>query len=92
MQKPDPIYSGSSRIIDTKYGPMTTVTQTKKELQDLLSYINQHDLDYVTSKIKEKKNKVEGKPPYYLEVDTWRPDKTYKKSVPKVEPTDELDF
>ena len=88
MQQEEKIYGGSSRIIDTKYGPMTTVTQSKKELQALLSYLTQHDLEFVTSKIKEKKTKVSGKPPYYLEVDTWRPEKTAKK----FEPTDELDF
>ena len=89
MQQEEKIYGGTSRVIATKYGEMTTVTQSKKDLENLLFYLSDNNLEWVTLKIKEKKNKVAGKPTHYLQVDTWRPEKTEEK---KFEPTDELEF
>lgn len=89
MQKQEPIYAGSSRVVTTKYGEMTTVTFSKSEVDKLYSYMSSNGVEWVTLKIKEKKNKVAGKPTHYLEVDTWKPD---KKAEKKFEPTDELDF
>lgn len=89
MQQEEKIYGGTSRVIATKYGEMTTVTQSKKDLENLLSYLSDNNLEWVNLKIKEKKTKVAGKPTHYLEVDTWKPEKKVEK---KFEPTDELDF
>jgi hypothetical protein len=62
------IYGGNAKIITTKYGDMWTISQSKKELETLLKYINDNGTEYVNSSVKEKPQKVEGKATHYLEV------------------------
>lgn len=87
----DKIYSGNARIIQTQYGPLTKVSQSKKDLETLLKYVNDNNLEWVTSVIKEKQEKVEGKPTHFLQVDEWKPNaqptekKQYNPTVAKNE-------
>jgi hypothetical protein len=62
------IYGGNAKIITTKYGDMWTIGQSKKELENLLKYMNDNGIEYVNSSVKEKPQKVEGKATHYLEV------------------------
>jgi hypothetical protein len=87
MEKTEKIYGGTSRIIQTEYGQLTTVSQSKKDLQTLLAYLNDNNLEWVNLKIMEKKEKVANKPTHYLQVDTWKPDASKKKA-----PTNEMPF
>ena len=65
------VFCGSARVITTKYGELTKVSFSEKDLEALKGCL---DNGWVNCVVKEKKNKVEGKPTHYLEVDTWKPD------------------
>ena len=65
------IYCGSAKIIPTQYGDLTKIIFHKDDIQKMLNNMNG---DWINLVVKEKQNKVEGKPTHYLEVDTWKPD------------------
>jgi len=67
------IYGGNAKIIQTKFGEMTKISQSRSDLEKLLAYLNANDLEWVNLVLKEKQEKVEGKPTHYLEVDDWKP-------------------
>ena len=52
---------------------MWKISQNRSDLEKLLKYLNDNDLEWVTQVLKEKMEKVEGKPTHYLEVDEWKP-------------------
>jgi hypothetical protein len=62
------IYGGNAKMITTKYGDMWTISQSKKDLETLLKFMNDNNTEWVNSSIKEKQEKVEGKATHYLEV------------------------
>ena len=62
------IYGGNAKMITTKYGDMWTIGQSRKDLETLLKFMNDNDCEWVNSFVKEKQEKVEGKPTHYLEV------------------------
>jgi hypothetical protein len=62
------IYGGNAKIITTKYGDMWTISQSRKDLETLLKFMNENDTEWVNSSVKEKQEKVEGKATHYLEV------------------------
>jgi hypothetical protein len=62
------IYGGNAKMITTKYGDMWKVSQSRKDLETLLKYLNENDAEWVNLDIKEKKEIVEGKATHYLEV------------------------
>ena len=62
------IYGGNAKKIITKFGEMWKVSQSRKELENLLKYMNDNDTEWVNLDIKEKKEIVEGKATHYLEV------------------------
>jgi hypothetical protein len=67
------IYSGSAKVVQTKFGEMWKVSFSKSDLAKLVQYQNDNDTEWVNLVIKEKQQKVEGKPSHYLEVDEWKP-------------------
>jgi hypothetical protein len=67
------IYSGSAKVVQTKFGEMWKVSFSKSDLTKLVQYQNDNDTEWVNLVIKEKQQKVEGKPTHYLEVDEWKP-------------------
>lgn len=73
------IYGGNAKIVQTKFGAMTKISQSRSDLEKLLKYLNDNDLEWVTQIIKEKQTKVEGKPTHYLEVDEWKPNAVKEK-------------
>jgi hypothetical protein len=62
------VYGGNAKKIQTKFGEMWKVSQSRKDLENLLKYLNDNDAEWVNLDIKEKKEIVEGKPTHYLEV------------------------
>jgi hypothetical protein len=62
------IYGGNAKKIQTKYGDLWTISQSRKDLETLLKYLNDNDCEWVNSSVKEKQEKVEGKATHYLEV------------------------
>lgn len=67
----DKIYCGSGKIINTKYGELTKISFTTKDIEILKENLVN---GWVNLDLKEKQNKVEGKPTHYLQVDTWKRD------------------
>lgn len=64
-------FVGSARIIATKFGELTKVSFSAKDLETLKANLNN---GWVNAVVKEKKNKVEGKPTHYLEIDNYKPE------------------
>lgn len=65
-------FVGSAKIINTKYGELTKISFSKTDLETLTKALNN---GWVNCVVKEKKNKVEGKPTHYLEIDNYKSDK-----------------
>jgi len=77
------IYGGNAKIIQTKFGTMTKISQSRSDLEKLLAYLNANDTEWVNLVMKEKQEKVEGKPTHYLEVDDWKPVQVANKPTEK---------
>ena len=82
----DKVFCGNGKVITTKFGEMTKISFSKSDLETLM---NSLDNGWVNTVLKEKKNKVEGKPTHYLEVDTWKPESA---PVAVEEESDDLPF
>ena len=67
------IFCGSGKIIPTQYGELTKISFNKDDINKMVSHMKKENSDWVNLVIKEKQNKVEGKPTHYLEIDTWKP-------------------
>jgi hypothetical protein len=62
------IYGGNAKLMKTKFGEIWKVSQSRKDLEGLLQFLNDNDLEWVNLDIKEKPQIVEGKPTHYLQV------------------------
>ena len=62
------IYGGNAKMITTKFGDLWTISQSRKDLETLLKFMNDNDTEWVNLSVKEKQEKVEGKATHYLEV------------------------
>jgi hypothetical protein len=69
-------FVGSAKIVTTKYGEVTKVSFSEKDIETLKANLSN---GWVNCLIKEKKNKVEGKATHYLEIDNWKPTDQFKK-------------
>lgn len=83
------IYCGSARIINTKYGELTKVSFHKDDINKIVKYMKDNGSDWANLVVKEKREKVDGKPTHYLEIDEWKPE---QKHEPQEEPNDDLPF
>jgi hypothetical protein len=82
------IYGGNAKIIQTKFGQMTKISQSRSDLEKLLKYLNENDSEWVNLVLKEKTEKVEGKPTHYLEVDEWKPVQVTNKNQGNFKPVE----
>lgn len=82
------VYGGNAKKIQTKFGEMWKVSQSRKDLETLLKYLNDNDSEWVNLVLKEKQEKVEGKPTHYLEVDDWKPVQVANKNEANFKPLD----
>jgi len=82
------ILCGSARIINTQYGDLTKLSFSKTDLEKMLENLNENG--WINCVVKEKKNKEEGKPTHYIEVDTWKPQQKTKNN--QTLPEDDLPF
>lgn len=76
------IFVGSAKVIPTKYGELTKVTFHKDNINTMVQYMKTNQSDFINLVVKEKQNKVEGKPTHYLEVDEWKPDAQQNNPAP----------
>ena len=65
----DKIFCGSAKIIPTKFGNLTKISFSQKDIDILQANMVNGWINLV---VKEKQTKVEGKPTHYLEVDQWK--------------------
>lgn len=69
----DKIYCGNAKIVKTQFGEMTKISLHKDDINKIVKFMKDGNLDWCNIVIKEKQNKVEGKPTHYLEIDEWKP-------------------
>jgi hypothetical protein len=86
------IYCGSAKIINTQFGDLTKVSFHKEDINKIVSYMKDNSSDWINLVVKEKKEKVEGKPTHYLEVDTWKPDPATQKKAEPIDTGDDFPF
>ena len=87
----DKIYCGNGRIITTKFGEVPKISFSKDDINKMVQYMKDNKLDWINVEMKEKKNKEEKKPTHYIQVDTWKPDKSNTQPS-NSEETDDLPF
>ena len=91
------IYCGNGKIISTQHGPLTKISMSKDDINKMVTYMRDNNLDWINLNFKEKKNKVEGKASHYLEVDQWKPDQNstpapQTEQAPPLTAEDDLPF
>jgi hypothetical protein len=67
----DKVFCGNAKVVPTKYGEMVKISFSKKDLQTMMD--NLSESGWINTVLKEKKEKIEGKPTHYLEVDNYKP-------------------
>ena len=77
------IYGGNAKIVKTQFGDIWKVSQNRSDLEKLLKYMNENDCEWVNLDIKEKPQKVEGKPTHYLELYQPKEKKEFKPATEK---------
>lgn len=88
MEKQEKIFCGSAKIIKTQYGELTKLLLSESDLDILRKNLSK---GWVNAVVKEKQNKVEGKPTHYLEIDNWKPE-AKDSFQPIVNETDDMPF
>jgi hypothetical protein len=67
------IYCGNAKIVKTQFGEMTKLSLHKDDINKIVKFMKDGNLDWCNIVVKEKQNKVDGKPTHYLEIDDWKP-------------------
>lgn len=67
------IYCGNARIQPTQYGDMMKISLSREDINKIVKFAKDEEREWVNIEVKEKRNKEEGKPTHYLEVDQWKP-------------------
>lgn len=88
MSEQEKVFCGSAKVISTQYGDLTKLSFHKDDIQKLFDNL---DNGWVNCVVKEKQNKVDGKPTHYIEVDKWKPDTTKSNSATKQSASVEAD-
>ena len=86
------IFCGSGKIIPTQYGELTKISFSKEDINKMVSYMKKENSDWVNLVLKEKQNKVEGKPTHYLTIDTWKPNAQMAKKQYQEQDSDTYHF
>ena len=69
----DRIYCGSGKIISTDYGTMPKISFNKDDINTIVKYMKDNNLEWINLDMKEKRD-PKNKNTHYLEVDTWKPE------------------
>jgi len=87
----DKIYCGSGKAITTKYGELMKLSFSKTDLETMMANLNEKG--WINVDLKEKMEKVEGKPTHYIQVDTWKAEpQTEQVKATIAEPEGDLPF
>lgn len=79
MEEKKRIFCGSGRMMETKYGIIPKISLSKKDINEIVSYMKSNKLEWINLEMLEKKEKAEGKPTHYLCIDTFKPEKQQAK-------------
>ena len=79
MEKEKKIFCGSGRMMETKFGIIPKISMSKKDINEIVSYMKANKLEWINLEMLEKKEKTEGKPTHYLCIDTFKPEKQAPK-------------
>lgn len=74
----DKIFCGSGKEFITQYGKLLKVSYSRSDLQKMIDYMDSEKSEWVNLVMKEKKEKVEGKPTHYFEIDTYKSENKQK--------------
>lgn len=77
MTQEEKIFCGNGKIIKTQFGELVKISYSEKDLKTMLANLKN---GWVNTVLKEKKNKVDGKPTHYVEIDNF--EATPKQSEP----------
>ena len=83
MSEQTKIFAGSGKVIQTQYGQMTKLSFSRSDLQKLMDYCDSDGNGWVNLDLKEKKDKIEGKPTHYCEVNQYKPTATGQTPAPQ---------
>jgi hypothetical protein len=67
----DKVFCGNGKEVTTKFGKLLKISFSKKDLETLMANLSEQG--WVNTVVKEKKDKIEGKPTHYLELDNFKP-------------------
>ena len=67
------IYIGNGKEIETKFGKMTKLSFSKKDLLTMTANLNEKG--WVTLDLNERKEPSEWGHTHYMKIDTWKPTK-----------------
>jgi hypothetical protein len=70
----DKIFCGSGKVINTKFGELTKISFSQKDIETLQANLNN---GWVNLVVKEKREKIDGKPTHYLEIDNYKKDNPF---------------
>jgi hypothetical protein len=71
----DKIYCGSAKIITTQYGEMYKGSMHRDDISKVLAWMDENNSEWFNFAILEKRDKIEGKPTHYMQLDEWKPNK-----------------
>ena len=83
----DKIYCGTGRVQITRFGDLLKLNLHRDDIQKIVNWMNENSSEWASLTVKEKREKVEGKPSHYIELDTWVADNA-RPALPPQEPED----
>lgn len=88
-------YCGNAKVITTQFGDLTKVSMHKDDINTVVKWMKDNNSEWVNFAIKEKREKVDGKPTHYCEIDEWKPESsnnTQTNQNTNTQPEDDLPF
>jgi len=91
-------YCGSARVITTQYGDLTKISLHKDDINTIVKWMKENNSEWINFAVKEKREKIKGKPTHYCEIDEWKPEPQQNNTQPQSndssepEPEDDLPF
>ena len=85
------IYCGNGRIFNGKFGIVPKMSMSRSDVNTIVKFMKDNNLEWINLEMLEKKNKEEKKPTHYICVDTFKPEKQGSKTETKPIKTEKHD-
>lgn len=66
------IFCGNGRIFEASFGIIPKMSFSKENLQTMLDYMNNNNLEWVNCEMIKKQKLEEKKPTHYIKIDTYK--------------------